>query len=288
MGFATSSPTRLGIPVQSMHINVSQSRVDPDTLQSGSGTPVSPGAPSALDEPAPDIETSSADYARRFAGKVGAYLLDAQARALTAALRDLPPGTALDVGGGHGQLVDPLRRLGWSVTVHGSHEVCGRNLRDLHGKLDVAFVRSDLCSLPFEDRSVDLVVAARLLAHVTDWPRLLQEMCRVARRTVVIEYPSKAALNMLGPTFFNLKKRLEGNTRTYTSFWPRELMEELATHGFLRVTEVKQLCLPLVMHRALKGMAILRGAEAVLRAFGATRLLGSPVILRADLRRAPG
>jgi len=233
---------------------------------------------------APDIETSSADYARRFAGKAGAYLLEEQTRALTAALRSLPAGSALDVGGGHGQLVDPLRRLGWAVTVHGTDDICGRNLRDLHGKRDCAFVRGDLYSLPFEDHSFDLVVAVRLLAHVADWRRLLKEMCRVARATVVLEYASKAALNALGPLLFGVKRRLEGNTRTYTSFWPRELSEELRSFGFVRTAELKQLCLPLVLHRTLKAAAPLRGAESTFRAMGVTQLVGSPVILRADRR----
>ena len=57
----------------------------------------------------PDIETSSAAYASRFAGSAGRYLLSVQSRAVVQAIADLPPGTALDVGGGHGQLVEPLR-----------------------------------------------------------------------------------------------------------------------------------------------------------------------------------
>jgi 2-polyprenyl-3-methyl-5-hydroxy-6-metoxy-1,4-benzoquinol methylase len=231
---------------------------------------------------APDIETSSMDYARRFAGKAGGYLLEAQARAVRAALRDLPPGSALDVGGGHGQLVDPLRRLGWSVTVQGTDEICCRNLRDLHGKRDCDFVRSDLHALPFEDRSFDLVIAVRLISHVDEWPLLLQEMCRVARVAVVIDYPSKTAVNVLVPLLFGLKRLLEGNTRRYISFWRRELVEQLAAHGFRATAEIKQLCLPMALHRLTRAAAPMRGAEAALRSIGMTRLIGSPVILRAD------
>ena len=235
----------------------------------------------SLDE-APDIETSSADYARRFAGRAGRYLLEEQTRAVVSVLRGLPKGSALDVGGGHGQLVDPLRSLGWTVTVHGSDDVCARNLRDLHGKHDCSFVRGDFYSLPFADRSFDLVIAVRLLAHVTDWRRLLAEMCRVARRAVAVEYPSKAALNALGPMLFSFKKRLEGNTRTYASFWPQELRIQLRSLGFAPRAQVKELCLPLVLHRALNASAPLRLAESAMRVAGLTKLIGSPVILRAD------
>ena len=162
----------------------------------------------------PDVESSSAEYARRFAGSAGRYLLDVQANSVARALQGLTPGTVLDVGGGHGQLVAPLGRLGWAVTVHGTDAVCERNLRELHGQRDCDFMQGDLFALPAADRSFDMVIAVRLLPHVTDWPRLVSELCRVARHTVVLDYPSKSGLNSLTPMLFGLKKSLEGNTRT--------------------------------------------------------------------------
>lgn len=231
---------------------------------------------------APDIETSSADYARRFSGPAGSYLLDVQARAIREALEDLRPGSALDVGGGHGQLVDLLRSMGWRVTVHGSDDICARNLRELHGKRECEFVRGSLFALPLPDRSFDVVLAVRLVAHVDDWPRLLGEMCRVARQAVVIDHPSKFALNALTPFLFGVKKSLEGNTRTYLSFSRRELMTEFARHGFRLRREVKQFFLPMAVHRLGRGAAPFRAAEALFRGLGLTALAGSPVILRVD------
>lgn len=232
----------------------------------------------------PDIETSSADYARRFAGPAGQYLLEVQARSVLRALAGLTPGTVLDVGGGHGQLVEPLSGRGWTVTVHGTAAECETNLRTLHGQKNCAFVQGDLFSLPVPDRSFDLVIAVRLISHVNAWPRLLQEMCRVARRAVVVDYPSKFAANALTPLLFGLKKSLEGNTRTYTSFSRRELAAELAKHGFDDVREVKQFFMPMVVHRLGKGSAPFRAVEGAFRMTGLTALAGSPVILRADRR----
>jgi ubiquinone/menaquinone biosynthesis C-methylase UbiE len=230
----------------------------------------------------PDVETSSADYARRFAGSAGRYLLAVQARAVQAALAGLAPGSALDVGGGHGQLVAPLRARGWRVTVHGTDPVCESNLRELHGERDCDFVCGPLERLPFPDRSFDLVIAVRLLSHVEAWPALLAEMSRVARRAVVIDYPNKAGLNALTPLLFGLKKSLEGNTRTYESFARAELAREFGRHGLHVEREVKQFFLPMVVHRMGRGAAPLRAAEALLRVTGLTALAGSPVILRAD------
>lgn len=230
----------------------------------------------------PDIETSSADYARRFAGPAGKYLLDVQTRSVLAAIEGLPPGAALDVGGGHGQLVEPLRAQGWKVTVHGTDRICETNLRTLHGRKDCDFLQGDLHALPVPDRSFDLVIAVRLISHVEAWPRLLAEMCRVARRSVVVDYPSKFALNALTPMLFGLKKSLEGNTRTYTSFSRGELMSVLEQNGFRFEKQVKQFFLPMVAHRIAKGSAPLRMAEGAFRITGLTAVGGSPVILRAD------
>jgi 2-polyprenyl-3-methyl-5-hydroxy-6-metoxy-1,4-benzoquinol methylase len=230
----------------------------------------------------PDIETSSAEYASRFAGRAGRYFLDVQDRTVTEALAGLTPGTALDVGGGHGQLVDPLSRLGWRVTVHGTAPVCERNLRELHGKLNSEFLHGRLFALPVADKSFDIVIAVRLLAHVPDWQRLLAELCRVARHAVVVDYPSKSGLNALTPLLFGLKKSYEGNTRTYLSFTHSELRAEFARHGFESRRVVKQFFLPMVAHRLGKGSAPLRWAEGFCRASGLTALAGSPVILRMD------
>jgi ubiquinone/menaquinone biosynthesis C-methylase UbiE len=230
----------------------------------------------------PDVETSSADYAHRFAGPAGKYLLGVQTRSLLDALQGLQPGTALDVGGGHGQLVEPLTRAGWRLTVHGTSEACGRNLRDLHGKRDCEFVQGPLEALPFADQSFDLVVAVRLLSHVDRWPALIGEMSRVARRAVVMDYPCDSGLNALTPLLFRFKKRLEGNTRTYTSFRRHQLSEEFSRHGFSFKREVKQFFLPMVIHRVGKGMLPFRAAETAFSVTGLTSLAGSPAIIRMD------
>jgi hypothetical protein len=61
------------------------------------------GGPGQLREDA-DLETSSEDYARRFAGPAGRWSLEVQARSTMELLRGLPPGSSiLDVGGGHAQ-----------------------------------------------------------------------------------------------------------------------------------------------------------------------------------------
>ena len=232
----------------------------------------------------PDVETSSAGYASRFAGSAGKYLLQTQSHAIEHVLRGLPPARALDVGGGHGQLVPLLRRLGWQVTVHGTDAQCARNLRDVHGLDDCNFVQGGLFELPAADRSFDLVIAVRLLSHVEQWPRLLAEMCRVASRAVVIDYPTRGGMNSSTGRFLGLKRTVEGNTRSYISFSHAQLQRVFAAQGFDKPRRVKQFVLPMFAHRLGKGSAPLRLVENLCRTVGITAMVGSPVILRMDRR----
>jgi hypothetical protein len=119
---------------------------------------------------------------------------------------------------------------------------------------------------------------------VPDWPRLVAEMCRVARHAVVIDYPSKSGLNALTPLLFGVKKSYERNTRSYLSFTRDELAAEFARHGFGVERVVKQFCLPMVAHRATHGSTPLQWLERACRATGLTAWIGSPVILRLDRR----
>ena len=231
-------------------------------------------------QPPPDIETSSADYAARFSGPAGEYLLEVQDASVEALISGNAHGSLLDVGGGHGQLLGLYARLGMDVTVHGSDAQCFARLGQ--ATTSMQHVVSDICALPFEDRSFDVVVAVRLISHMDDWPAVLAELCRVARSTVVIDYPSKRSLNAATPLLFKLKSGIEKNTRTYTSFSHNQLKNVFVARGFSRVTEYKQFFFPMVIHRMLGGGILPRVAEKACRTIGITKLFGSPIMLKAE------
>ena len=232
----------------------------------------------------PDIETASDSYARRFAGAAGRYLLAEQEAAIRAVLPDLREGSVLDVGGGHTQLTPMLRGLARDVVVFGSDvRSLERVRRDFP---DCATATGDLLALPFESRSFDAVVAVRLLPHVRNWPRLLSELCRVARSTIVVDYPRTTGFNGLTPLLFPLKKRLEGNTRHYRNFRDAEVDEVLHACGFEPRERRAQFLLPMVAHRRANGLKALRGLEHAAKLLRLTEAFGSPVIVRADRCRA--
>jgi SAM-dependent methyltransferase len=228
----------------------------------------------------PDIETASEAYARRFAGAAGRYLLGEQDAAIRAVLADFKGGKILDVGGGHAQLTALLRSLGGDVLVFGSDV---RGLERVHRDFpDCATATGDLLALPFSPGSFDVVVAVRLLPHVRNWARLTSELCRVARSTIVVDYPRTTGFNGLTPLLFPLKKRLEGNTRHYRNFRDAEIDEVLKACGFEPRERRAQFLLPMVAHRRTNGFAALRGFERAAKWLGLTQAFGSPVVVRAD------
>jgi ubiquinone/menaquinone biosynthesis C-methylase UbiE len=228
----------------------------------------------------PDVETASDAYARRFAGRAGSYLLAEQEAAVRNALADWPGGSVLDVGGGHGQLLPIFQDWSSDVVVLGSDpRSLERVRRDFPGCRAVA---GDLLSLPFADRSFDLVAAVRLVPHVQGWGKLIAELCRVARRTVLIDYPRVAGFNALTPLMFPLKKRLEGNTRHYRNFYDYEIDRVFAACSFAANGRHAQFLLPMVLHRRLKGAKLLRTIEQLSKSLRLTDALGSPVIVRAE------
>ena len=227
-----------------------------------------------------DVETSSEGYAARFSGPVGAWMLAAQERAVRGLLGAPGGASVLDVGGGHAQLALPLADAGWRVTVFGSAAVCARRLAPAIGAGRVRCVAGDLLALPFPDRSFDFVVSVRLLSHCERWPELVAELCRGARRAVIVDYPTLESLNRVAPALFGAKKRLEGNTRTFMLFTHREVEAAFLACGVPPADRVGQFFLPMVLHRALRCRPCSAALEAVCRGMGLTARWGSPVVAR--------
>jgi SAM-dependent methyltransferase len=234
-----------------------------------------------------DIGTSSEDYARRFTGGVGRWFVATQSRITLSLLRALPAGASiLDVGGGHAQIAPPLIEAGYEVTVVGSDPVCVARLEPWIAQSRCRFEAVNLRALPYPDRSFDAVVCLRLLPHSVSWTGLIGELCRVARRSVVVDYPSLRSANILADRLFSLKRRIELNTRSFIMFTPREIDGAFADCGFRVHEERPQFLLPMVLHRWTDRAGLSKVAETPGRLLGLTRWFGSPVIIRAD-RSAP-
>jgi 2-polyprenyl-3-methyl-5-hydroxy-6-metoxy-1,4-benzoquinol methylase len=229
-----------------------------------------------------DLETSSEGYARRFAGPVGRWFLDTQARTTLGLLAPWPRATLLDLGGGHGQVVGPLVEAGYDVTVYGSSPACGERVRPWTDAGKARFGFGALLRTPFADRSFDVVLSYRLLPHVARWPELIAELARLARRAVVLDYPTVRSVNALAGALFGLKKGVEGNTRPFTVFRDAEVWRAFGASGFRPTARRPQFFLPMALHRAVGSAPLARLLEGAASAVGLTAALGSPVIARFE------
>jgi SAM-dependent methyltransferase len=245
-------------------------------------SPGLPRSPDDLREDA-DIVTSSEDYARRFAGSVGRWFLETQTRLTLELLRPLSPGASvLDVGGGHAQIAPALIKAGYNVTVVGSDPVCGARLAQWTASGRCRFEVADLRSLPYLGGTFDAVVCLRLLPHSVSWKHLIGELCRVARRSVLLDYPSSRSANILSERLFALKKGIEANTRPFLLFAPRQIQTAFADSGFGVAAARAQFLVPMALHRLGNQATLSRAMELPGRLLGLTRWFGSPILVRAD------
>lgn len=227
-----------------------------------------------------DIETASSDYARRFGGKIGKYFLEVQTKAVLELLSPWPGAKVLDVGGGHAQLAAPLVENGFDVTVVGSSEVCRNRLDILLESNSFNFKCCDMLALPFDENRFDVVLAFRLLPHVDQWRKLIEEMCRVSKMAVIIDYPDIRSFNFISKQLFKIKKGIEGNTRPFQCFSRKEILAEFSRSEFSIPVILPEFFVPMVVHRAIGKVSFSKAIEYLCYLFGLTHFFGSPVITR--------
>jgi len=231
----------------------------------------------------PDLASSTDEYARRFAGAVGAYFLEVQWQTLVQLLPENRKNMRiLDVGGGHAQLAKPLVAEGCDVTVLGSDASCIPRLDREVGEGAYRFICGDLLSLPVDDNSYDIVLAFRLLPHLNSWQRFLGEITRVARDCVVFDYPDLRSVNWFGNQMFAAKSMVEENTRRFRCFGSSDVMNELTSNNVKQIELRKQFLFPMALHRVMKFALLSRALESTARAFRLTALFGSPVIVKGS------
>jgi hypothetical protein len=142
------------------------------------------------------------------------------------------------------------------------------------------FQVGNILDLSYPDQSFEVVLTYRLLPHVARWEEFLAELTRVAARAIILDYPEVRSINYITPLLFSFKKKLEGNTRTYTCFREGQLLEVINRNGFRKAGRYAEFFLPMVLHRKLKTPGLSSTLEGLFRATGLTGIFGSPVILK--------
>ncbi len=230
-----------------------------------------------------DIETASDNYASRFSGEVGEYFLDEQLKKVLNIIKMYEKPTILDVGGGHAQLAIPLVNQGYRVTITGSDAICEQRLKRELTAGSYSFYVCDILNLPYSDMSFDIVLAFRLLPHVEKWEALIDELSRVAKRAVIVDYPDYRSSNILNTFLFNTKKSIEGNTRPFSLFSRKQIADAFDKNDFKVENFYPEFLLPMVLHRKLGSASLSKFVENISQLLKLTTFFGSPIV--THLRR---
>ncbi len=231
-----------------------------------------------------DIETASEDYASRFSGVAGEFFLETQLAITMDLLEEFPGAKVLDVGGGHAQLAEPLVKSGFDVTVTGSDECCRQRLDQLLAPDSFKYMTCDALNLPFANKSFDIAISFRYIPHAEKWQSIVAELCRVASKCVIIDYPDKRSCNILYEQLFKMKKKIEGNTREYTLFSRNEIIKTFRDNGCEDIAFRPEFFLPMVIHRKVNNRVFSDFSEKLFRLTKITSFFGSPVIVRANFK----
>ncbi|AUX09600.1 demethylmenaquinone methyltransferase/2-methoxy-6-polyprenyl-1,4-benzoquinol methylase [Halalkaliarchaeum desulfuricum] len=139
------------------------------------------------------------------------------------ALADRPIDRVLDVGGGTGRAIAPIRGPERVVA-----DASGGMLRRITD-LDIQAVRSDARRLPFRDAAFDAAVLVDALHHVPDRPAVLREVRRVLAPGGAFVIRDFDPSHPLGRLLVAAEHAVGMHSRFYT---PEEIAGELSAAGF--------------------------------------------------------
>ncbi|MGH9411896.1 MAG: class I SAM-dependent methyltransferase [Vicinamibacterales bacterium] len=222
--------------------------------------------------------------ALRFSGPIGTLVADRQEQEIAEFLAPVEGQRVLDVGTGTGRAAIALARRGARVTgVDASAEMIEVAARRAHqAGVSIEFARGDAHRLQFADRSFDAVVCLRVLMHTPDWRRSCAELCRVADRRVVIDYPSSRSFAALQSWTRRVASWLTPRVEAYRVMSPRAVRRALAAQGFRVAGERRLFVLPIAFHKRVNSERFTRVLEGALARAGMLRLFGSPVTIVAE------
>jgi ubiquinone/menaquinone biosynthesis C-methylase UbiE len=225
----------------------------------------------------------------RFDGAFGRFLQDQEVEIFFSMTEGFS-GPILDVGTGTGKLSLPFLTTAREVI---SLDASAEMLRIARAKARTKAVAlkpiiCDASCLCFQEAVFPCVVSSRVLMHLSDWKRVLSELCRVAESMVVLDFPPRLSFAGLESFFRKLKMLFSPETRTYQAFSKRAIRRELQRHGFQISEEKRTYFLPIAFHRWLDRPRLSSRLEAVFVALGLTGKFGAPVTLKAVKRNTGG
>jgi SAM-dependent methyltransferase len=235
-----------------------------------------------------DPETARTFDDRRFGGPIGDLVASTQAQVVVQFIERLAGPIEgreiVDVGTGTGRAAVFLARSGARMTGVDASEAMlavARQRAAAEG-VKVRFELGDAHRLDLGDRSFDAAVSLRVLMHTPRWRECLGELCRVASRLVVVDYPSAASFALFESLARRAAHRVGVRTEPYRVFTDRAIADAFAGCGFRVRSLHRQFVLPIALHKAIDSRRFTLRTEGLLDRAGLLELFGSPVSLVAE------
>ena len=168
------------------------------------------------------------------------YLNNVYLRAILRLVRRARPSMLVDVGCGEGIV---LRHLSEHHAVDGhmyGFDIDSTGLGVAQSQNTVRLIQGSIVSLPFADRSIDMVLCCEVLEHVEQPELALAELDRVAAQWLVLSVPNEPIWRMSNMARGKYLSAW-GNTTGHINHWTR--------WGFLRL--VRQRFDPVVIEHTL-------------------------------------
>jgi ubiquinone/menaquinone biosynthesis C-methylase UbiE len=231
-----------------------------------------------------DPDTARSFDSRRFGGPIGALVAAREAAVLERFAGDLTGRSVLDVGTGTGRAAFLCASKGARVTaVDASSEMLAMaRQRAAERSAPITFALGDAHALDFADRAFDVVVSLRVLMHAVEWRACLSELCRVAGRLVIFDYPAACSAALVQSLTRRVLHRTGVRTEPYRVFTDRQIGNALAESGFRIRGLHRQFVLPIALHKAIGSRRLTELSEAALERAGLLKAVGSPVTIVAE------
>lgn len=231
-----------------------------------------------------DPETARTFDARRFGGPIGDLIASTQARVLANLIGTIRNRMILDVGTGTGRAALLLARGGANVTaVDASSEMLAvARRRATEEGAPVRFLAGDAHALDFPDRSFDVAVSLRMIMHTPQWQQCVAELCRVAERLVILDYPSAHSFAAFESAARGLAHAAGLKAEPYRVFTDGTIAAAFASHGFRIRSVHRQFVLPIAFHKAIGSRRFTIAIEELLDRAGLLGFFGSPITLVAE------
>ena len=231
-----------------------------------------------------DPETARTFDARRFGGPIGDLVASTQARVLANLIGTIRDRVILDVGTGTGRAALLLARGGARVTaVDASSEMLAvARRRATEEGAHVQFLVGDAHALDFPNRSFDVALSLRVIMHTPQWRQCIAELCRVAERLVIVDYPSAHSFAALESMARSIAHPIGVETEPYRVFTDSAIAAAFASHGFRIRSVHRQFVLPIAFHKAIGSRRFTIAVEGFLDRVSLLRFFGSPITLVAE------